>query len=119
VNGLQRKPWNNSHRSQHTLVWNCRSYIWAGVTVLVVLILCKPAGGQTKHFWPEINLYKKLNSHSRFHFMTQLTRENDANTEMDLGVGQCSWQTSSLPFREDTGKTDSYIRTRSIVGFRL
>jgi len=86
VNGQTRPPWNNSQRSQHTLVRNCRSYIWAGVTVLVVLILCKPAGGQSKQFWPEVNVYKKLNSHSRFHFITQLTRENEESTEMDLGV---------------------------------
>ena len=62
-----------------------RSSIRAGVTLLVVLILCQPAHGQSKQFWPEINAYKKLNENSRFHFIVLQTRENEKSTEMDLG----------------------------------
>jgi len=55
------------------------------VALLAVLILCQAAGAQSKQFWPEVDLYKKLNEHSRFHFIAQLTREHEESTDMDLG----------------------------------
>jgi len=58
----------------------------AGVTAIVVLILCNAASAQSKQFWPEVNFYKKLNTYGRFQFITQVTRENEKSTEMDVGA---------------------------------
>ena len=62
-----------------------RSCIRAGMSMLFVLFLFMPARGQTGQYWPEINFYRTLDSNSRFHFITTLTRENGESTEIEVG----------------------------------
>jgi hypothetical protein len=63
-----------------------RSFICAGITVLLILCLSKPVSGQSEQFWPEVDFYKKLSSKVRLHFVAQQTRENNASTEIDVGA---------------------------------
>jgi hypothetical protein len=55
-------------------------------TAMLVLFFAQPARGQTKQFWPEIDVFVKINPRVRLYFMAAGTKENGKNTDVDLGA---------------------------------
>ena len=60
---------------------------WIPVANLILVILFSaPAHGQTKQFWPEVDVYVKINPTVRLLFSAAGTRENGEHTDPDFSA---------------------------------
>jgi hypothetical protein len=54
--------------------------------LVLVTLLSAPALGQSKEFWPELDVYVKINEKVRLYFSAAGTRENGGSSEGDFGA---------------------------------
>lgn len=55
-------------------------------TLVLVTLFSTPALGQTKEFWPELDVYVKINPTVRLYFSAAGTRENGERTDPDFSA---------------------------------
>src|ERR1700752_2162349 len=74
------------YQSAMTMTVSMKSAWILAANVILVTLFSAPALGQTKQFWPELDVYVKINEKVRLYFSAAGTKENGENTDADFGA---------------------------------